>query len=82
VTGWPGSGYLHMGESNLLWIKYEDDDTNRKISISVDGCSWSQIVSLSRTDYLTPTQIGIFIYGYQSTYYQNQGATFLHWKEY
>jgi len=82
VTGWPGSGYLHMGESNLLWIKYEDDDTNRKISISADGCSWSQIVSLSRTDYLTPTQIGIFIYGYQSTYYQNQGATFLHWKEY
>ncbi|MBN2132407.1 MAG: hypothetical protein JW741_23095 [Sedimentisphaerales bacterium] len=82
VTGWPGSGYLHMGESNLLWIKYEDDDTNRKISISADGCSWSQIVNLARTDYLTPTQIGVFIYGYQSTPVQNQGATFLHWKEY
>ena len=70
-----------MTESNLLWIKYEDDNTNRKISISADGYSWSQIVSLSRTDYLTPTQIGIFIYGYQSTPAQNQGATFLHWKE-
>ncbi len=82
VTGWPGSGYLHMIESNLLWIKYEDDNTNRKISISVDGYSWSQMVSLSRTDYLTPTQIGLWLRAQQTTPAQNQGATFLHWKEY
>jgi len=82
VTGWPGSGYLHMGESNLLWIKYEDDNTNRKISISTDGYSWVQMVSLARTDYLTPTQIGIWLHAQQTTPDCNQGATFLHWKQY
>jgi len=82
ITGWPGSGQLYQTESGLLWIKYEDDNTNRKISISTDGYSWVQMVSLARTDYLTPTQIGIWLAAQQTTPDCNQGATFLHWKQY
>jgi len=82
ITGWPGSGQLYQTESGLLWIKYEDDNTNRKISISTDGYSWVQMVSLSRTDYLTPTQIGIYLHAPQTTPESNQGATLLHWSQY
>jgi hypothetical protein len=82
VTGWPGGSYVHQAESNLIWFKYEDDNTNRKISISVDGFSWVQMVSNSRTDYLTPTHIGIFVNPYQATVVCDTGCTFLHWKQY
>jgi len=81
ITGWPSSGQLFQTESGLLWVKYEDDSTNRKISISADGYSWVQMVSVSRTDYLTPTQIGLYLHAPQTTPESNQGATFLHWKQ-
>ena len=51
--------------SRLLWIKYYDDNASaRVISVSVDGYTWSQIVSLSRTDLCTPDQIGVAINAY------------------
>ena len=56
------------------------------ISISVDGFTWSQIVSLSRTDYLTPDQIGLCVEaktGYSSSWGTiDTGLTLLHWKQY
>ena len=82
VAGWPGSGTNYQFASNLIWLKYVDDNANRVISFSADGYTWAQMVSLSRTDYLTPDQIGIFVnslFGYP--YYWNGGCTFLHWKQ-
>jgi hypothetical protein len=84
VTGWPSSGQFHLPESDLFWVKYEDDNTNRKISFSVDGYTWTQIVSVSRTEYLTPNQIGLWVNSYPgggSSGYVDTGVTFLHWKQ-
>jgi hypothetical protein len=85
ITGWPGGGTFHLPESNLIWVKYEDDNTNRKISFSVDGYTWTQIVSTSRTDWITPNQIGLWVDSYPgggSSGYVDTGVTFLHWKQY
>ena len=85
MTNWPNSGSLHLPESNLIWVKYEDDNTNRKISVSVDGYTWTQMVSVVRTDHLTPNQIGIWTNGYPgggASGYVDTGVTFLHWKQY
>jgi len=85
VTGWPGSGSFHLPESDLIWVKYEDDNTNRKISFSVDGYTWSQVVSLSRTDFLTPNQIGLWVNAYVgggTSPNFDIGLTLLHWKQY
>jgi hypothetical protein len=82
ITGWSGSGNNMHFSSNLIWVKYEDDGTNRKISFSVDGCSWLQMASLSNTDYLTPDQIGIFAHNESAGTEASNGCTFLHWKQY
>ncbi len=85
VTGWPTG--THFSESTLLWLRYADDGTYRVISISVDGCTWTQLLSVSRTTNLTPDQIGIGIkantaYTSSSPYFSiDSGVTILHWKE-
>mgnify|MGYP001020459242 CR=1 FL=1 len=84
MTNWPSSGSFHLPESDLFWLKYEDDNTNRKISYSLDGYTWTQIVSVTRTDHLTPNQIGIWVNAYPgggSSGYVDTGVTFLHWKQ-
>ena len=86
VTGWPGSGDNHQLEQNLIWVRYYDDGASaRVISISADGVTWQQMVSLTRTDYLTPNQIGFFANGnpgYSTSYYLDTGITVLHWRQY
>jgi hypothetical protein len=50
----------------------------------VDGYTWTQIVSVSRTKYLTPNQIGLWVNSYPgggSSGYVDTGVTFLHWKQ-
>ena len=85
ITGWPGQ--RHFSDTPLFWIKYYDDNASaRVISFSVDGYTWTQTVSLSRTDFVTPNQIGVSINtksGYGSSGgSMNVGAAFLHWKQY
>lgn len=84
ITGWPTS--VHIVDTSLVWLKYVDNSSNRIISISVDGYTWTQLVSLALTDYVTPNQIGIFVNayrGYDSTKGSAYvGATFLHWRQY
>ena len=84
VTGWPTLGSFSC--SSLIWIKYVDNSSNRIISISVDGCTWSQIVSLATTDYLTPNQIGLCVEaktGYSSSWGSfDTFLTLLHWNQY
>jgi hypothetical protein len=86
VTGWPGSGSNHQVEQNLVFVRYYDDNASgRVISFSADGVTWQQMVSLARTDYLTPNQIGFFvnsIAGYTTSIYIDTGITVLHWRQY
>ena len=84
--GVTGSAATHWGETALLWLKYYDDGTtNRVISCSVDGYNWSQIVSISRTDWLVPNEIGFFVNaytGYIASYGVPTGLNLLHWRQY
>lgn len=55
-------------DMGLWWMRLEDDGTNRKYHISIDGFTWSQLASHGRTTDITPDQIGFFV--------DNQTATF------
>lgn len=44
---------------SVIFLKAEDNTTNRISSVSVDGQNWIQIHSVSRTDFLTANQIGV-----------------------
>lgn len=85
VTGWPSN--RHCYDSSPIFLKYTDNlSTTRTVSFSHDGINWTQMVSISRTDFLTPNQIGIFVNslaGYASTGGTvDTGMTVLSWKQY
>jgi len=85
VTGWDGSyGLAPLYDTNIIWIKYQDDGSHRIISFSGDGVSWMQMVSLSPTDYLTPDRIGFFMDADvgDNPFYMNPVMSILHWKQY
>lgn len=54
------SNYIAGTDIHLLpnWIKLEDDNTNRIISVSWDGIAWTVLHTIGRTDFLTAD--GIF----------------------
>ncbi len=85
VTGWPTG--QHFSESPLVWLKYVDDSTNRIISLSVNGLTWTQLASNTRTTNLTPDQIGVAVQanaGYSSSSPAmaiDTGITVLHWSQ-
>jgi hypothetical protein len=43
-----------------LWMQIRDDGTNRICRWSINGWNWVQVHSISRTDFVTATQYGIF----------------------
>lgn len=43
------------------WWRISDDGTNRKCWISNDGSNWIALHSIGRTDFITPTKIGLFL---------------------
>lgn len=61
----------------LLFVRLEDDNTNRKVHISVDGQNFIQLHSVGRTDFLTADEVGFAV----SPFSQATGMTLLHWKE-
>lgn len=48
-------------QGNLIFIKIEDNNTNRIVSVSVDGVNFVTVHSVSRTDFLTADEIGFFL---------------------
>jgi hypothetical protein len=63
----------------MLWLRLEDDGTNRKAHYSIDGQVFRLLHSVGRTDYLTADEIGFCWEG------NHASATFngrlLSWKE-
>ncbi len=62
-----------------IWMGLSDDSTNRMVKWSSDGQNWETIHMVSRTDFLTATQVGIFVIGVATVY--SPGLTLLSWKE-
>ncbi|MGN6700005.1 MAG: hypothetical protein ACTHMR_17765 [Thermomicrobiales bacterium] len=62
-----------------LWLRLQDDNTNRIASVSLDGVNFWQIHSVGRTDFLTPDQIGLYVNTNQGTY--PTAMNVLHWAQ-
>jgi hypothetical protein len=61
----------------IVWMQMWDDGTNRGIRLSSNGINFSDLLTLGRTDFLTPTQV-MFGWGDIAA---DVGITLLHWKE-
>lgn len=74
------ASYLELVSPGIPpFVRMADDGTNRSFSISFDGVNFSQVDSRTRTDFLTPNQVGFFANSENATY--PDGITLLSWKE-
>jgi len=62
-----------------IWIRIEDDNTNRKYYASADGITFDEFYSEGRTTQFTADQVGWFIRNYNSG--NEFHANLLHWEE-
>jgi hypothetical protein len=68
-------GYVSRG----IYLRLEDDNTNRKCYYSFDGLKWTLFHSVGRTDYLTADEVGFWCDGTSSG--TAPDFTVLSWKE-
>ena len=45
----------------VLWVKIQDNTTDRIVSVSRDGFNWSVFYSVGRTNFVTPDRFGFFV---------------------
>ena len=45
---------------SVLFLRITDDTTNRIMDFSGDGRNWHRFYSVGRTDFMTPTHIGLY----------------------
>jgi hypothetical protein len=64
-----GSQELYCG-GNLVWLRIEDNGTNRICSISADGQVFTTFHSVGRTDFLTADEVG-FALDLENTTFSN-----------
>ncbi len=57
-----GLGGITAHEASNLWMQIYDDNTNRIYRVSSDGISWKTLRTISRTNFITPDQIGVMIF--------------------
>jgi len=65
LTGFQRCG---AGRGPIIWLKIQDNGTNRICSYSADGVNWIDFHSVGRTDFITADEIGIFAGSAQTTY--------------
>ncbi|HYE72638.1 MAG TPA: hypothetical protein VEF04_04870 [Blastocatellia bacterium] len=65
--------------SHIIWLRINDDGSNRKCSVSFDGRNFVEIHSVGRTDFITANEVGFEINVNNSTY--AAAVTLLSWKE-
>lgn len=58
-----GTNFNSVDRNAFIWLRYEDDGTNRKIHVSLDGFNFVQLHSELRTNFVTADQIGILLDG-------------------
>lgn len=63
----------------IIWLRLEDDNTDRIVSWSKDGYNFREIHSVGRTDYLTADQVGFFGQSGNASY--DSYTTLLSWEE-
>lgn len=63
----------------LIWLRIEDNGTNRLCRVSADGYTWSSIHVVSRTDFMTANQIGYFIQAPSNSAGTQTQMNLLHW---
>ena len=80
-TSWNGTYVdrpLKAGR-NLFWLRITDDGTDRKCWISVDKCTWLELHSVGRTDFLTADQVWFGVQSNNGTY--PISGTLISWEE-
>lgn len=68
LTSW-SANYVEtvMGlpfSSGVFFLRIQDDNTNRNYLYSKDGRNWQTVYSVGRTDFLTPTHVGLEVRQY------------------
>lgn len=63
----------------LIWMRIEDNGTNRLCRVSADGYTWSSIHVIGRTDFMTANQIGFFVQAPSNTAGTQTQMNLLHW---
>ena len=73
------SSYQNRGimAGHELWLQVSETSTQRICRISGDGETFITLHTVSRTDFLTADQIGIFVNAVQNSF--PAAATFTHW---
>jgi len=66
--------------AGVVWLKIEDDGTDRKMYYSSNPTDWLLLYSVARTSFLTPDKVGVYIEGNSSTS-EPFGCTFFHYDE-
>ncbi len=69
-----------IGDNEVKWVQFVDDNTNRKWNISYDkGVTWHTLYSTTRTDFITPNQLWFGFNQYNSA--RAHSFTLLSWQE-
>lgn len=63
--------------SQLEWFRFADDGTNRSCAVSRDGINFVTIYSVARTNFLTPTRVGLILNPYEG----EQHTSVVSWKQ-
>lgn len=79
------SDALPANRPSLLWVRLEDNGTNRIVSYSMDGVVWLTLLTEGRTTFLTGDEVGFFInneWGSQSgTAIYDNYIRLVHWEQ-
>ncbi|MCC7366781.1 MAG: hypothetical protein IT306_00040, partial [Chloroflexi bacterium] len=57
----------HVADATIWWLRIQGNGSNRICSTSKDGRAFVEIHSVSRTDFITPDQVGFFVNAYNQT---------------
>mgnify|MGYP001287929233 CR=1 FL=1 len=79
VGNYTNSAIDPRGPLQYLWVRIADNGTNRSISLSNNGHTFDLFHSVSRTDFLTPDQVGFGLGSRNASF--GISLTLLSWKE-
>lgn len=60
-----------------IWLRFNDNNTDRLYQVSYDGTNFTEVFSETRTNYFTPTHIGFYVNSAGGSIYT--GITVLGW---